>query len=112
MIPWSIFQITERSQDMVVINNLLQSLRWLAPECIGQERLRSFQTDVYMFGCCLWEMFVRLPPFHFLSNLEELSQARLDDAVFFKPQQQVPEGFEHLEQILPLIESCVATTDQ
>ena len=56
-------------------NNELQTfhqepkpIRWCAPEALSERNLCSFKTDVFMFGCTLWEMLTRTKPFAWMDE--------------------------------------------
>ena len=59
-------------------------IHWCAPESISNRNLISFKSDVFMFGCTLWEMFTRTKPFHWLDedayrqkrNLDQIEEKR------------------------------------
>ncbi|THU88187.1 kinase-like protein [Dendrothele bispora CBS 962.96] len=40
------------------------SMRWLAPECLLEDKVHTYQSDIYAFGCVCYEVFTGLVPFH------------------------------------------------
>ncbi|THU85507.1 kinase-like protein, partial [Dendrothele bispora CBS 962.96] len=40
------------------------STRWLAPECLLENGVHTYHSDIYAFGCVCYEVFTGLVPFY------------------------------------------------
>lgn len=54
-----------------------------APESLQEGRPFSTKSDVFMFGCTLWEMWTRLPPFDWIKDPQKLLEMRRKEKLDF-----------------------------
>lgn len=54
-----------------------------APESLDPTRPFSAKSDVFMFGCALWEMWARRSPFDWIPSAGELKERRIKDKLDF-----------------------------
>lgn len=101
---------------MTVNDEKRTPIRHAAPESLQGNRPFSEKSDVFMFGCSLWEMWTRRKPFDWLGDAnkvqEERSKHKTDLAARFTA--EWPVSFESsgltletLKQVKELILSCV-----
>mmetsp|Transcript_8364 Transcript_8364/g.9326 ORF Transcript_8364/g.9326 Transcript_8364/m.9326 type:complete len:558 (+) Transcript_8364:65-1738(+) len=67
--------------------------RWMAPESLIVREggiQYSKESDVWMFGCLLYEMFFRQTPYHYLSNVTDVIQSVARNAIQLERPENCP----------------------
>ena len=66
---------SENNNEYIASSEAKVPIRWLAPESLIEARY-TIESDVYMFGSCLFEMFARQKPFYWIQDIDEVNQER------------------------------------
>ena len=96
------------SKESKKLSNVIAPWRWEAPELLSRMRVFSEKTDVFSFGCFLWELFARRHPFDWIDD-GNVRQVRMKNGVSLDPKQRMGEdGRQRTPPVLiELMEKCV-----
>ena len=68
---------TSAEANKQVPTNDIKPVLACAPESLANTNIYSLKTDVFMFGCTLWEIPLRKPPFAWLQDMKQAPDATI-----------------------------------